>query len=241
VDLTLKQKIGAWLIPRLPLSRHVFNHIRLELNALRVRTLHRIHPGLRRKIKRLRQQHNLLVNIGCGPFGQPGWINLDLFPCGNLTLLADCRRSLPFNDASCRGIHVEHFLEHLDPEDERPRFLQECRRSLCVGGILRVIVPNAELYIKAYLEPGWASLNEIGCGGNRPESCFPCKMEMLNCVFHQSWEHYAGYDAESLQIVLQNAGFSQVKRCDWRTGDFPGGCIDRELHRSYSLYLEARV
>ena len=36
---TVKQKIGNWLIPRLPVNNHVFNHIRLELNAWIVRTI----------------------------------------------------------------------------------------------------------------------------------------------------------------------------------------------------------
>ncbi len=238
---TLKQHLGAWLIPRLPVSSHVFNHIRLELNALRVRTLHRLHLGFRAKIRRLQQQRNLLVDIGCGPFGKPEWVNFDLFPHSNVTLAADCRRAIPLGDASCLGIHVEHFLEHLDTVDELKSFLQECYRCLQPEGVLRVIVPDAELYIRAYLEPGWNALNQIGCGGDKPEAAFSCKMEALNHVFHQGWEHYGGYDAESLTLVLRAAGFTQVTRCGWRTGDFSGGCIDREQHRPYSLYFEAKT
>ncbi len=64
---TLKQKIGAWLIPKLPINRHVFAHIRLELNALRVRSLHSFHPNIRHKVKQLKSQNNLLVNIGWIP------------------------------------------------------------------------------------------------------------------------------------------------------------------------------
>ncbi len=237
---TLKQRLGAWLIPQLPVSRHVFNHMRLELNASRVRTLHQLHPGFRAKTRHLQQERNLLVNIGCGPFGKPSWVNLDLFPHPNVTLVVDCRRSLPLADASCLGIHVEHFLEHLDPIDERTPFLQDCRRCLQPEGVLRVIVPDIELYIRAYLEPGWDVLNQIGCGGEKPEDAFTCKMEALNHVFHQDWEHYAGYDAESLELALRAAGFTQVTRCSWLSGNFPGGCIDREQHQPYSLYFEAK-
>ena len=237
---TLKQRLGALLIPRLPVTRHVFNHIRLELDASRVRALHQLHPGIRAKIHQLRQQRNLLVNIGCGPFGKPDWVNLDLYSHPNVTLEADTRRSLPLADASCLGIHTEHFLEHLDPVDERPQFLQDCRRCLQPEGVLRVIVPDAELYIKAYLESGWDTLNQIGCGGEKPEATFTSKMEALNHVFIQGWEHYGGYDSESLESALRAAGFTQATRCNWRTGDFPGGCIDREQHRPYSLYFEAK-
>jgi predicted SAM-dependent methyltransferase len=237
---TIKQRIGAWLIPKLPISRHVFNHIRLEYNAWLIRTRNKLHPGIRIQIHQLRQKRHLLVNIGCGPFGKSNWVNLDLFPFTNVTLVADTRRSLPLADASCAGIHVEHFLEHLEPVDERPKFLQECRRCLQPEGVLRIIVPDAELYIRAYLESGWETLNQIGCGGDKPEDTFSCKIEALNYVFIQGWEHYGGCDAESLELELRTAGFTKVTRCNWRTGDFPQRPIDREQHRPYSLYVEAK-
>lgn len=240
-SMTLKQRFGAWLIPRLPINRHVFNHIRLELNALRVRVLSQLHPELRAKINYLRQQHDLLVNVGCGPFGLSDWVNLDLFPHPNVTLIADCRRWLPFANSSCLGIHVEHFLEHLNPVDERSQFLEECRRCLQPNGVLRVIVPDAELYIKAYLDLGWDRLNQIGCGGEKPETIFQNKMEVLNHIFIQEWEHYGGYDAESLEQILRDAGFKNITRWNWREGNFHKGCIDREQHRSYSLYIEAKL
>jgi hypothetical protein len=65
-------------------------------------------------------------------------------------------------------------------------------------------------------------------------------MEALNHVFLQQAEHYGGYDADTLSLVLQDGGFRNVMRRSWREGEFPGGPIDRELHRPYSLYFEAR-
>lgn len=236
----MKQRIGAWLIPKLPISRHLFNHFRLELSALRVRTLHYLHPGFKAKVYQLQQQRNLLVNVGCGPFGKTDWVNLDLYPHSNVTIVADCRKSLPLGNDSCAGIHVEHFLEHLDPIDECQPFLQDCWRCLQPDGVLRVIVPDAELYIRAYLKPGWEALNEIGCGGEQPEHAFTCKMNALNHIFHQGWEHYAGYDAESLELALRKAGFKRVERCAWQAGNFPKEFVDRDQHRPYSLYVEAQ-
>lgn len=122
---------------------------------------------------------------------------------------------------------------------ERPFFLKECLRCLQPDGVLRVIVPDAELYVRAYLDPGWDMLNEIGCGSEKPQDVFKCKMDALNHVFIQGWEHYGGIDAEMLRLTLKVAGFSLVTHCAWRTGQFPDGCIDREQHRPYSLYFEA--
>jgi predicted SAM-dependent methyltransferase len=237
---SFKQRVGVWMILRLPINRHIFDHLRLELNAVWVRTLHRFRPRYRRAIKALSRRSKLKANIGCGPFGQSGWVNLDLFSHEQVTLRADCRYQIPLADRSCQGIHVEHFFEHLCPSDERERFLRECRRCLQDNGVLRIVVPDAEIYVRAYVQPGWKSLNEISCGGDVPELAFRTKMEALNHVFLQGAEHYGGYDAETLLLVLQEAGFRNVARRSWREGDFPDGPIDRDLHRPYSLYFEGR-
>lgn len=238
--LTIKQRVGVWLIPKLPINSRVFNHVRLELNAVRVRALSQLNPQIRKKTRWLKRQTGLLVNVGCGPFGESEWINLDLFSHSNVTFPYDCRRSLPLANKSCAGIHTEHFFEHLNPQDECADFLAECLRSLQPEGVLRVVVPDAEMYIRAYIEPGWSALNNITCGGEVPEQSFTSKMEALNHVFHQGGEHHSGYDAESMELTLRTAGFSRVKHCTWRVGDFPNGCIDREQHRPYSLYFEAK-
>jgi predicted SAM-dependent methyltransferase len=237
---TLKQKIGAWLIPRLPLNPVVFRLLRLELKAAWVNGLNALHPRYLARRRRLARGRNLLVNIGCGPFGHDGWINFDLHAHPKVALAVDCRRSLPLADDSCRGIHVEHYFEHLEPTKEQPRFLTECRRCLMPGGILRIVVPDARKYAEAYVADGWADLNAIGCGGEYPETAFATKMAALNHVFLQDGEHYGGIDAVLLRETLVAAGFGDTRTVSWREGAFPEGCIDREQHRFYSLYMEAR-
>jgi predicted SAM-dependent methyltransferase len=237
---TLKQRLGRWLIPRLPVNPWVFRTFRVEANALLVRLVNSIHPGRLAKQRALRRQTNVLVNIGCGPFGREGWINLDLFPAPRVTMRVDCRHGLPLADGAARGIHVEHYFEHLEPTVERGRFLGECRRCLAPGGILRIIVPDMRKYVAAYLADGWTAMNTIGCGGDVPETAFATKMEALNHVFVQDGEHYGGFDAEYLHRTLELAGFADIQQVDWREGRFPGGAIDREQHRHYSLFMEAR-
>jgi predicted SAM-dependent methyltransferase len=236
---TLKQRLGGWLMPRMPVNPWVFRTFRVELNALFVRALDVIHPGWVAKARALRRQRGILVNVGCGPFGREGWVNLDLFPAPGVTLRVDCRRRLPLADGSARGIHVEHYFEHLDPTVERPRFLAECRRCLEPGGVLRIIVPDMHKYIEAYLLPGWDLLNSVGCGGELPQATFATKIEALNHVFVQDGEHYGGFDDEYLRNTLQQAGFDDIRRVEWREGRFPGGAIDREQHKPYSLFMEA--
>lgn len=239
--MTIKQRIGKYIFQNMPISKHVFDHFRLELNAWVVRLMHRVHPFYLLKIKSLKSRKNLLVNIGCGPYGlEQGWINLDLYPVKNVYLRTDCRRKLPFSSDSCLGIHVEMFLEHLDPEDELPFFLSSCYQVLQRDGILRIVVPDAQKFINAYISGDWKEMNKISYGLEDWVNIFPTKMDALNHVFLQGYEHYGGWDKERLFYVLFKAGFSTIKFVEFGMGDFPSGPIDREYHRQNGLYVEAQ-
>ena len=105
--------------------------------------------------------------------------------------------------------------------------------------MLRIIVPDMRKYVEAYLSPGWQALNRVGCGGDLPQATFGTKIEALNHVFVQDGEHYGGFDEEYLRRTLEQAGFTEIQQVNWREGRFPGGPIDREQHKPYSLVMEA--
>lgn len=235
----LKHKVGTYLIPALPVSRHVFDHLRLEWNAAFVRGLHRWHPGYRRSIRQLRRRTGVKLNVGSGPFGLDDWVNLDLFAHRNVTLRSDCRRNFPLGDSSCIGIHVEHYFEHLTHEEEAAPFLRECHRCLEAGGTLRIVVPDAERFVRAYADESWGALQALAAEGTSMKDAFATRMQALNHVMLQGFEHCGGYDFETLSFVLSAAGFVDVRRCKFGNGMFPERCIDREQHRPYSLYVEA--
>lgn len=237
--MTIKQKIGKKLLNNLPFSIHVFNHIRLEVNAIWVRFLHKINPAYILKVKELKKQNNLLVNLGCGPYGKEnGWINLDLFPIQHVYIRTDCRKKLILADNSCTGVHIEMFLEHVDPFDELPYLLQECYRVIMPSGVLRIIVPDAEKFIKAYLSDGWDEMNAISYGKEDWSAMYANKMEALNHVFLQGYEHFGGWDFERLHLVLKDAGFVKITRVQFNEGAFKE-IIDREFHQANALYVEA--
>lgn len=233
-----KRRLGQWLVVNLGINPQTFAAVWLETRSAWVRLRGAVDPSWIRRRRELKRQRGVLVNIGCGPTGQAGWVNFDLYDVPGVTLPIDCRNALPLADGSCRGIHVEHYFEHLEMTVERPRFLAECRRCLEPGGILRIIVPDARKFIEAYLSPGWGKMNAIG-GFYVPEESCRNKMEVINHTFLQEGDHFAGYDAEYLKLVLEDAGFRDIEPVEWRKGRFPDGCIDIEQHRVYSLYMEA--
>jgi predicted SAM-dependent methyltransferase len=108
------------------------------------------------------------------------------------------------------------------------------------NGILRIIVPDAHKFIKAYIDNGWNELNKISYGLEDWSKKYSSKMEALNHVFLQGYEHYGGWDKERLLNVLSKSGFTSINFVDFGIGDFPYGPIDREYHRQNALYVEAK-
>ncbi len=93
----------------------------------------------------------VLVNIGCGRVWHPYWINLDHQPTSPEVRPFDIRKPLPFESGTVDAVYASHVLEHLDRE-EGLGLLQECRRVLKPGGILRIVVPDLEDLCRFYLD-----------------------------------------------------------------------------------------
>src|SRR5579872_4628272 len=142
-SMTLKQRVGRLLAPRLPISRFAFDLLRNELCGFVTRTKWRLLPHLWWKLARLRRLRGLYVNLASGGFLLDGFVHLDLHGGNPEVIRWDCCGSLPFADGSCKGIRIEHFVEHVEPREQLPRLLADCHRALEPGGVLRVIVPDA--------------------------------------------------------------------------------------------------
>src|SRR5579875_355181 len=149
----IKQQGKRFLLRVLPGS--TIRSLRWELHMTRVR----MGSGAARR--RFRGARGLLVNIGAGAAGRQDWVNMDVFSFPNVDCVYDCRRSLPFDNGSVQAIFCEHVLEHFDYSEEAPRFLRECRRVLVDGGVIRVVVPDAEQYLRGYCVDGWELVSAL--------------------------------------------------------------------------------
>src|SRR5208282_2634462 len=199
---------------------HTFKHLRTEIPL----TLLRLKGG--RVAKRYRHSDNLLVNVGPGGQAKPGWVNVDAWKGPLIDCLYDCRKSLPFPDASVRAIFCEHFFEHIDYTEEAPYFLSECHRVLKKDGVLRLILPDAEKYLRAYCKGGWEEFDRIRpLNPEHTDSYYLCKyntrMELVNLIFRQGHDHKFAYDFETLSFLLYRYGFSEVVRQEYGTSLMP--------------------
>jgi predicted SAM-dependent methyltransferase len=211
---------------------HALNVLRYEVSMIIVRgtqrsTDPRFHAGMR-----------LLVNVGCGASGLAGWVNVDGSRAPGVTCVYDCRRRIPLASGCARAIFVEHLVEHLDYDEEAPRFLAECLRVLEPSGVLRVIVPDGEKYLKAYAAGGWKEL-EAFSPLMRLTDKFCTPMEVVNAHFRQAGQHRFSYDCETLSRLLARSGFENVRKSSFGQSMLPGLAIDNPVRASESLYVEA--
>ncbi len=230
--------LAGWkrmLVALLPL--HVLYVLRTELCLLRVRLTGWTAP------QRYRHARDLRVNIGCGSRGHPDWVNVDFMALPSVNCVYDCRKRLPFPDGSVRMIFTEHFFEHIDYTEETPCFLSECRRVLKAGGVLRIVVPDAGRYLRAYAADGWEALTHLrGLRADQFDpytgSIYRTKMELINEVFRQAYTHKFAYDAETLRQVLHDAGFARTIHQDFGRSELPELTIDLPARAHESLYVE---
>jgi predicted SAM-dependent methyltransferase len=213
------------------LLRRVFRYETLRLVQKDITLALRATP--RRRVPSIKP-HAKYLNIGAGGYGVKSeeWLNVDGFDC-RADVLCNAARALPFENSRFEGIFTEHMLEHLTVA-EADQFLRECYRVLKDRGVIRVIVPDGELYIRKYLSDREWMMKRW------PRFGFRTPMEVINQVARQGQQHQYMYDFETLQLKLSDAGFGLIHRCSFRSGNGPTELlIDREERALESLYAEA--
>jgi SAM-dependent methyltransferase len=193
----------------------------------------------------------LKVHVGCGGHELPGWINVDNHPA---PLAINLDWGLPLPTGSARYVFVAHLLEHLFHPAQSSRLLAEIRRVLAPGGVVRIVVPDIEKYLRAYTNGDEALFAE-----RRRQRRLPVELTSLETLLPYAGagatpdalfeQHKFGYDFATLARALERAGFVDVRRCDYQQSSHPELRVDdassnaTTLHdgQHYSLFAEARA
>jgi SAM-dependent methyltransferase len=212
---------------------------------------------------------SIRVNIGCGQSPTPGWHNFDNSPAiwigqsrlvtaffkvlgllndGNLSYIDYCRQNdiryanavkrIPYADGSVSVIYSSHMLEHLD-RAEAWRFMQECRRALAAGGILRIAVPDLLPLARTYV-----------AGGSADAFLSSCVLELqkprglvarLHYFVFGGREHHWMYDGASLSDLMAKAGFANIEVLESGKTSIPDpGNLNLREREPESVYVEGR-
>jgi predicted SAM-dependent methyltransferase len=197
------------------------------------------------------------INIGCGLSVAKGWLNIDgslnaMFAswpkwmhsvlyrlsgarqyysveqyCAilktNQFLHHDLSLSLPLKNNAVDFIYSSHFFEHLF-KDEASNLLVECARALKPGGIIRISVPDLAYAVSLY-------------GLGRKAEMLEDYFFVVNKGSYLSRHKYM-YDFDMLKVTLEQAGFSDVRRCEYRQGETPDIEV-LDVYPEVSLFVEA--
>ncbi|MGH6918073.1 MAG: class I SAM-dependent methyltransferase [Geminicoccaceae bacterium] len=164
----------------------------------------------------------------------------------------DVSWGLPFAAGAARYVYTSHCLEHLYLGDML-RTLREIHRVLADGGLVRIVVPDIEIYARAYVagqEAFFAERRRVWYW--LPEG-LPPLMTLLGYAgagarpadFTDT--HKFGYDFATLAFLLRRVGFCEIRRSAYMSGQDEillldhhsevAGASYRDQH--YSLFVEA--
>lgn len=159
------------------------------------------------------------LNLGCWHRYIPGFVHVDLCDMPHI----DYKRSIDdlsiFEAGSAELIYCSHCFEYFD-RFKAVSVLKEWHRVLQPGGMLRLAVPDFDKLIEVYHLSG--DIGKIlGPLFGRMEIQTPSSKEVIH--------HETVYNFDSLKRILEENGFEDVKRYDWR----------ETIHKDYDDHSQA--
>jgi predicted SAM-dependent methyltransferase len=145
---------------------------------------------------------DLKFNFGCGNRPIPGFINVDIQAAPGVDLVWDITQLRYRVQPECASlIYCCHTLEHLD-KNIITDLLREWRSFLKPGGTIRIAVPDFGAIAEWYLNNiDVDAITGLTVGGNK----------------NPFDNHKAMFDFKRLKRHLEEAGFINVRRYDWKT------------------------
>jgi SAM-dependent methyltransferase len=172
------------------------------------------------------------LNWGCGSWPEPGWINSDRKDGPGIDLSCDIRDGLPLEDGSIDYAVTIHALPEVPYPDLVPA-LQELRRVLKPGGVLRLVLPDLEKGIQAFL----AGDSDYFVVPDEDAKSLGAKLAV-----QLTWYSYSSslFTHDYVEELLEKAGFAKAVRCDYRqtASPFPE-IVELDNRERESLFVEA--
>jgi predicted SAM-dependent methyltransferase len=186
------------------------------------------HWHSKRKIRRLLRETNALsIEVGAGnKRGSPPWITIDV--TAGCDIYWDLRRGIPFPDDTIQSMYSSHFFEHLSFA-EIQAFLDECKRVLRPRGRFSICVPNARMYLEAYVSGRTLDTSKFYQPGYNRTT----RIDYVNYTAYMAGQHKYMFDEENLVHILRAKGFSKV---GLRRFDPAIDLLERDFE---SIYAEA--
>ncbi len=162
------------------------------------------------------------IHLGCGKRILPGYINQDIQPFPGVDLLCDLRE-LPFEDNSVDFMYSCANIEHFG-RNEYKGVLAHWFSKLKPGSILRLSTADFESACERYLETkNLEELLGLIVGGQKDD---------------YDW-HGMVYDFDLMKKSLEEVGFINIRRYNWRETELGILGID-DYSQSYLPHMDKK-
>ena len=173
------------------------------------------------------------LNWGCGSWTPEGWINSDIKDEPGVNLVCNILEGgLPLEDGSIDYAVSIHALPEMPYPNLLP-VLQELRRVLKPGGVLRLALPDIDKGIAAYQR------------GDRDYFLIPdedAKSPGAKFITQMLWYGYSKllFTRDFIEEMLLKAGFSRVVQCQFKQSSSPWPeILELDNRENESLFVEA--
>ena len=211
---------------------------------------------------------SIRINIGCGQTPTNGWKNYDnswsirlsktpllakvmgslgflskhqlefiSFAQNNNVSYANATKRIPEKDGSVDAIYSSHMITYLDKENAI-KFLQEARRVLKSGGVIRIAVADIKYLVKNYLKDNDADnfIERTHLTKKTPKTI----VQKMKYLITGDRNHQWMYDGASLCKLLSSVGFQESRVMEpGITTIIDSGELNLEERVPESVFVEA--
>jgi ubiquinone/menaquinone biosynthesis C-methylase UbiE len=159
------------------------------------------------------------LHLGCWSRNIPGWVHVDLCDLPHIDHKTSIDKLPMIADGAAELIYSSHSFEYFD-RDQAKDVLREWCRVLQPGGTLRLSVPDFDALLSVYQKSGRLR-TIIGPIFGRMEIQTP---DGPTTLYHRTV-----YNLADITELLQENGFGEVRRYDWR----------ETIHKDYDDHSQA--
>lgn len=169
-------------------TRRIINYIRRQLKAPKI-------P--------VNSDGKIYINLGCGNDSGKEFINIDVLKSPNIHYINNISDLAMFDDNTVDMIYASHVVEHI-PQGKLSPTLQEWKRVLKNGGVLRISVPDFGKLLEVYQRSGEdvEAIRDQVLGQEPPYN-----------------NHYTLWNFTKAKKTFEELGFNKIRTWDPETAD----------------------